>query len=589
MPNIGDLVVNLMMDASQYRSENELSRASNTALGGSIDAIQGKLERQRRELQSRGKTTQDNILGAAAKGASEGQINAVLQLNDEVEALRAKKAAEDAATVAMNQGRHAGESLVTQLQRQKSEHGLTAAQVRIHAAAQAGASREHIEAANALATQERAQRKLDQQVASAVQNTREVTRLNGRASNSNQILIETTRGLEDAVAGYTNNGLKGMIGATGNNLNQIGALVGGTAGLILSFGSVAAMIGVTAIPMLYKWATATENLEEKEKALQKAQEDRHNEQMKRMKTEDDYIQNRRKEIRDQKRFIEGDTARPGGQGAASADELRSQEIALREKQIAAEGRVAQASREVGESRRERQRLLAENIADSAQGIDSGNKSKIDNRDERIKRLQEAEIKALQEIRRAQRDYDDADADLKKTRTEREKKDAIQAIRDKKEAERALDQANAEAKAEFEAAQDAERKKQLQSEIADQKSFAQSIMQNIGQASPGLAAERELERKRAEIETARASGLINDKEAGTLNTLVAMKPEQAAGNAAAIQAGSKEAYSAIIRGMKQAETAKAMADQKKIAEDSKGILERIEKNTAEKETKILVDF
>ncbi len=90
------------------------------------------------------------------------------------------------------------------------------------------------------------------------------------------------RGLEDAVAGYTNNGLKGMLMATTNNVNQIGSLIGGTAGLALSVGSIAALLGVSLIPKLLEWADGSAKIREEQAKLDMEAEKFHEREMKRI-------------------------------------------------------------------------------------------------------------------------------------------------------------------------------------------------------------------------------------------------------------------------------------------------------------------
>ncbi len=132
MPNIGDLVTNLIVDASQHTKGTELARGNNRALSGSIDSIIGQLERQKRAMNAQGRTTQDNILAQAAKpGVTEGAVNVALQLNEEVTAKRAQIEAENEANAARQRGLAVGQSLVQMLQQEQAEYGMTAAQVRL--------------------------------------------------------------------------------------------------------------------------------------------------------------------------------------------------------------------------------------------------------------------------------------------------------------------------------------------------------------------------------------------------------------------------------------------------------------------------
>ena len=48
-----------------------------------------------------------------------------------------------------------------------------------------------------------------------------------------------------------------MIVASSNNLGQIGALIGKSAGLYLMLGSTAALLGVSLFPKLMEWADGT--------------------------------------------------------------------------------------------------------------------------------------------------------------------------------------------------------------------------------------------------------------------------------------------------------------------------------------------
>mgnify|MGYP003385326519 CR=1 FL=1 len=101
----------------------------------------------------------------------------------------------------------------------------------------------------------------------------------GGMSSKTMMLTESMRGLEDAVAGFSTNGLKGMLMGTTNNINQLGSMLGGTAGLALSIGSVAGLIGVSLIPMLIKWGDNTEELRKKEQELADDQKRHHDDYM----------------------------------------------------------------------------------------------------------------------------------------------------------------------------------------------------------------------------------------------------------------------------------------------------------------------
>lgn len=267
MPSIGDLVTNLILNATQYQKGANDAIGSNRALSGSIDSIVGQLQRQKKEMQGAGRTTTENILGAATKGATEGEINAALALQEEVEALRREKKAQDEATAAKMRADEAGENLIQTLTRQKEAVEMTAEELVLYRAKQAGASTADLDRARTLQSEIRAAREAKEAQESL---TKEISRgsiVNGGLSRSSMILTEATRGLEDAVAGFTNNGLKGMLMATTNNIGQIGALAGGAAGLAISIGSVAALIGVSLIPKLIEWATNTEALAKEQERL----------------------------------------------------------------------------------------------------------------------------------------------------------------------------------------------------------------------------------------------------------------------------------------------------------------------------------
>lgn len=272
MANIGNLVTTLVADASNYKSGMQTGVRANEVFSGSLDNIVGKLSRTKQQLQQGNLTTRDHILKASLKGATEGEINRALQLHDETEALRAQKKAEDDATAAKLRSRETGESLIRTLEHQKATLGMTSAELQLYRAQQLGASQADLDRARAL----QVEIKRLQQTAEAHESLTSKSRLTssglGGLSRNSMILTETTRGLEDAVAGFSNNGLKGMLQATTNNIGQIGALAGGMTGMALSVGSVAALIGVSLVPKLYEWANATEQVSMAQEKLTKASE-----------------------------------------------------------------------------------------------------------------------------------------------------------------------------------------------------------------------------------------------------------------------------------------------------------------------------
>lgn len=85
-----------------------------------------------------------------------------------------------------------------------------------------------------------------------------------------QIGLEMSRAFEDAIAGGSYGGVKGAIMGASNNISQMGAIMGPTAAIVTSIGSMAAILGATLIPKIYEWATSIEAVKKKKLELAEA-------------------------------------------------------------------------------------------------------------------------------------------------------------------------------------------------------------------------------------------------------------------------------------------------------------------------------
>jgi len=651
MSNIGDLVTTLSCDASNYSQGPDKAIASNKALSGSIDSIIGQLQRQKREFDKQGKTTQDNILGAAAKGATEGQVNSALQLNEEVEALKNKAAAErdamaaqqqaqaaknasaaagaallaslrdEAATLGMTSdelriyraelagvnpvtiaaaraaqtniaaiiaqanateeaankaatARQAGETLVANLKQQQATLGMTSAEVRIYNATLAGASDADIRAAKSIQHQIDQRQRLDQQL-------QQSTGVLGTHRAGTMVLTESVRGLEDAVAGFSNNGLKGMLQATTNNITQIGALAGGTAGLALSLGAIAALVGVSLLPKLYEWYTGTENQEKATKRLDEENERFYQREVQRITSLAELTKNQIDAGRDTSRMSD----RIGRQDSNS-NELRSLKDAAEDKRAAAAKEDANALAALGK----RQSILKSNP-----GLDSGKngqgerwrREKMSEKDR--KAAEEKDKKPAEELVRLDMELKASIARrnlLNQQAADTEKAALKQAALDKQKLRNETNAAE-QAEQQKESQEFLEREKRRAAGAEQiRKNSASIIEEMIRKKSPAAADEidrqQKIKEQKSSIAKAANSGLITKDEALLANKAIEQRPTVLPGGpTAAVQSGSTAAYSAMLKALNN----KRDQDyQKQVVEETKALgvtLEKIEaKNPVE---------
>lgn len=633
MANMGDLVTRLIADASQYTAGTDQARAGNKALSGSIDSIIGQLERQKKQMASMGQTTQDNIIRQGGNGASEGSVNYALQLNNEIEALRESKIAQDAAQAAKNATAAAGAALLASLRDEAATLGMTSAELRIYRAEMAGvnpvtlaaarSAQANIAAMNAQATaNEEAARKaatvkqagdtlianLTRQASTFGQTTAEITRYNAaqagvpqntlRAASAIQhqidiqqgfersiqrqitaqrsaqqaslgqsrgqmALIESTRGLEDAVAGYTNNGLKGMLMATTNNTNQIGSLIGGTAGLALSIGSIAALIGVSLLPKLLDWASGTAKIREEQAKLESESQTNHDKEMKR-------IDERYKAYFGTARERQRSTTLLGSDAGAS--ELKREEERLKQ-QIAEDREIA-----ITENRKQAEmRSQRDNVGDKdfvpQQGREEDDKA-YEERKKAYAKAQEQYQESVEAQRNARRAADLHQQQLQATQTARERREATEA----RQQMMADQQADADKETQEHLAQE---KRRAAAVLAARKQAADTLLEMIKKASPAVG--EQIEKKRAEeaqrksIEDAQKRGIITADEANNVLSKIGQKENVPAGGpSAAVQSGSTAAYSAALKAMRKPEDDKQLKADKENTEKLVTVLEKIEK-------------
>jgi hypothetical protein len=752
MSNLGNLVSTLICDASGYTDGTDKARGGNKALGGSIDALIGQLERQKKALTQstitplHGSTlslaaqgTQQNILNTAAKGAGEGSIDRALQLNQEVDALKQKAAAERDAQAAMEaeiavarQGIAAGESLVATLQREKAEFGMTAneiqtyraaqagatnadiqaalaiqeeigalrdraaaeaqaqaamnadiavarqgiaageslvgtlqqekaefgmtanqiqvyraaqagateadirlaqaiqkdiaakqadadataaataktqaakqageslvatlekeratygmasSELRIYTAAQAGASAEDIKAARTIQTKIDQQIAFDRQIRRQIESQRAATAATKGQSQNAMLLTETIRGTEDAVAGFTNNGLKGMLQATTNNATQFGTLLGGMAGTYIQVGAIAALIGVSLIPVLYNWITGNKEVEESLKKLEAESQKNHEKEMARIDERRKRVNDRNDRIRENAE-LRGEIKQPTALGkekpSATGEQLRAEEKRNKDEILAAQ-RAQQVARERQAELAQRRQALT-TTQHQGQLFDESTE-KQDARHAEIIKLQDAERAAIEERKKAAIDEREAKDRLGLTEKQRIKTENEERIRETNRGNAALRQAEREAEAELEE----DREKAKAKKLAGQRQVASTLAATLAEISPGFGATDALAQRRKEIERYRKDGLINDDQKATLLATVVPKPDPIAGSVAANIAGSKEAYSSIMRAMRSAEQVQLQERQRKAAEDAVRVLEDIRTQIAAQDDLTTVEF
>lgn len=645
MANIGDLVTRLICDASQYSRGTDTAVSSNRALSGSIDSIIGQLERQKKAMQNASLTTRDNILGAAGKGATEGQINVALQLDEEVSALRQKAVAEreaaqaaqddkmavsqraaagatllaslreEEATLGMTAAqvriykaelagvnpatiaaaratmerisatkrqaladqesvaqiaaaRDAGQSLIATLKAEAATYGMTASEARIYRATLAGVSAEDIKAARDIQYQIDQRRRLDDQLRSS-------TGAMAGHRSSTMVLTESVRGLEDAVAGYSNNGLKGMLMATTNNMTQIGALAGGVAGLAISLGAVAALIGVSLVPKMIEWYTGTEDQEKATKRLDDEKERFYQNEVRRINSLVAMTQHQIDSNLELRRI---------GEDILSTDTRSRDERSLRN---TAEDREAAASKEaiavMGLSGKIQQ------ILKNNPGLDIGPGGKAE-RNRRRNMTAEDRKAAEERDAKAGEEYVRLDEELKASIQRRDslraqavayeqaadkqaKSDAMKAMRD-----RLLEE---QAEADKDTAKFlAQEKRRADAVVAIRKSAADAVLELIKKGSPMLA--EQVEKKRSEDEQrrkimdAQKKGIITQDEANLALSRVGQRESiLPGGGTTALQSGTTGAYSAMVKALQRTKEKELAEKQLKATEDLVPLLEKIE--------------
>jgi len=556
MANMGDLVTRLIADASQYTAGTDQARAGNKALSGSIDSIIGQLERQKKQMASMGQTTQDNIIRQGGNGASEGSVNYALQLNNEVQALRDKKAAQDAAT-------SAGNALLANLTQQARTYGMTTAEVRLYTAAQAGATPATLRAASAIQHQIDIQQRFERSIQRQITEQRSAQQASVGQSRGQMALIESTRGLEDAVAGYTNNGLKGMLTATTNNINQIGALVGGTAGLALSIGGVAALIGVSLIPKLLDWASGTAKIREEQAKLESESQTNHDREMKRIDERYKAYFGTARERQRSTTLLSSDTG---------ASELKRESERLKQQIAEDQERAITERRKQAEMLSQRNNVGDKNFVPQ-QGREEDDKA-YEERKKAYAKAQEQFQESMEALTNARRAADLHQQQLRATEAARTRREAIEA----RQQMMADQQADADKETQEHLAQE---KRRAAAVLAARKQAADTLMEMIKKASPAVG--EQIEKKRAEeaqrksIEDAQKRGIITADEANNVLSKIGQKETVPAGGpTAAVQSGSTAAYSAALKAMRKQEDDKQIKADKENTEKLVTVLEKIEK-------------
>lgn len=553
MANIGDLVTTLVMDTTKYDAAPAIGQ--NNVLGGSIDSIIGKLLRQKKALENTHATTRGNILNSAATGASEGQVNAALGLQDEVERLQAKAAAirkkadETAAAAAADaRAKQAGESYINSLRDEINTLNMTSSELRGYKAAQVGVTQEVIKSGRQLewqiGTQQRFERSIQKQIEAQ-------QAANAGSRRGTMMVTEGIRGVEDAVAGFTTNGLKGMLMGVTNNVTQLGSLMGGNAGLMLSIGGIAALIAVSLVPKLIDWANNTKAIEEASKALAESTKRQHDEEVKRLNERLDLNAELARIARDNARQIEDAKPVTGVPLSSKAENLKR---AVRDKKDEAESQSDIQNRE----RMKQMDLRQANpglghVGGLPQWVRDGRKSMTE---EARKAAEAADIKANEDWNKslatskaanqkqlaAQQQAGRLELSLQAQLADDKRKQKQQ----EREEQESRDEADNQK--EMKLSQD---KYKLEKQL--RKDNAATTMDLIRKKSP-LAAEL-LEKQIADEEQRKlvtrglANGAINQAEANKLNSQIGKRDVvPLGGSAAATQSGTTAAYSSIVRAM-----------------------------------------
>lgn len=247
-----DLVNRLLMDVSQHLSGLDRAAAGNKAYGGSIDAIIGKLEREKKLHESAGRTTQDNIQIAASKGVDLNKLDLANRLNSEVESMRKKAGITD--RDAANNMKVVGslKQLESQLQatkRAQDEFNLSMLRNRNGKAEDINALRaklmepklRELQAAGASPDELRQARQLMLRQQDAQHGLQKGTSQSGKWAG-----VELARAGEDFIQGSVYGGMKGGVLAASNNISQAMSAYGAYAGIVGSVTSAVLILGITA-------------------------------------------------------------------------------------------------------------------------------------------------------------------------------------------------------------------------------------------------------------------------------------------------------------------------------------------------------
>ena len=303
----------------KHAEATKRAAAEQDALAERIDQMVASLRLEQEALSSDAATIEYRRL--RMQGASHEQAELVAGIVRETAALKEEAAALDRQDEALTRANQAGVDLVATVRREAATFNMTSSELREFTAAQNGASAAAIKNAREIEFATGAAVRWDRQIQKQIQSQRQAQAAMGAGSKGQLAAIESIRGLEDAVQGYTNNGLKGMIVASSNNLGQIGALIGKTAGLYLMLGSTAALLGVSLLPKLMEWADGTAKVREETLKLNDANQKFHDEEMRRIDERYKANFSRGRDVRRNEKLLAGE---------ASSKDLNSEAERLRE-------------------------------------------------------------------------------------------------------------------------------------------------------------------------------------------------------------------------------------------------------------------
>ena len=303
----------------KHAEATKRAAAEQDALAERIDQMAASLRLEQEALSSDAATIEYRRL--RMQGASHEQAELVAGIVRETAALKEEAAALDRQDEALTRANQAGVDLVATVRREAATFNMTSSELREFTAAQNGASAAAIKNAREIEFATGAAVRWDRQIQKQIQSQRQAQAAMGAGSKGQLAAIESIRGLEDAVQGYTNNGLKGMIVASSNNLGQIGALIGKSAGLYLMLGSTAALLGVSLLPKLMEWADGTAKVREETLKLNDANQKFHDEEMRRIDERYKANFSRGRDVRRNEKLLAGE---------ASSKDLNSEAERLRE-------------------------------------------------------------------------------------------------------------------------------------------------------------------------------------------------------------------------------------------------------------------